>query len=43
MENLDTIKNILATYNIDNEILALELAILVAKAERAQIEKDFAV
>ena len=37
MRNLENIKQLLATYDINNEMLALDLAIFVAKAERNQI------
>ncbi len=37
MENLDKIKSLLAQYSISNDMLALDLAILVAQAERNQL------
>lgn len=43
MERLDEITDLLAKYEIDNKLLALDIAILVAHAERSQIIKDMAL
>jgi hypothetical protein len=40
MDNLTKIKALLASYSISNEMLALDIAIMVAQAERSQIIKD---
>ena len=41
MSPLDKVNKILQTYNIKDDLLSIDLAILIAEAEYNQIQKDW--